>query len=162
MRPPADDIIARLPHGEAFRFLTEVRSLTPGKAISAAWRVDGTEPFFAAHFPADPIVPGVLLGEALAQAAGLVVMEAAPPDDAAGRGRTTLLLAHIDIRLRAPVRPPAAIALEATLSRAINALFLFDVSAAVDGTVAASGRLALATNREDSSPRAAPSEEPAS
>lgn len=154
MRAPADDIIARLPHGEAFRFLNEVRLLTPGEAISATWRVDGTEPFFAAHFPADPIVPGVLLGEALAQAAGLAVMDVASPGEAAP-GRATLLLAHIDIRLRAPVRPPATIALEATLSRAMNAMFLFDVAATVNGTVAASGRLALATNRQKPSPHAA-------
>ena len=135
MTTSAHDILARLPHGPSFRFITRLRALDPGVSITAEWTLDGAEPFFAAHFPGEPIVPGVLLTEALAQAAGLAVGEAL--DGPA-------LLAHIDVRLHEPVRPPATITLEAALSRRMGALFLFDVTARINETTAATGRLTLA------------------
>lgn len=155
MTRAADNILARLPHGPSFCFLTEVRSLSPGESVVAAWRVDGSEEFFAAHFPGDPIVPGVLLTEALAQAAGLIV-----GGGPAGIGKGGALLCHIDVRLHEPVAPPATITLEATLTRALNGLFLFEVAAHANGTAAASGRLTLAARREQGAP-GSPRSEPA-
>ncbi len=66
------DPLAALPHGEAFRFVDAVSSLDPGRRGTGSWRVRGDEAFLAGHFPGAPIVPGVILIEAVAQLAGVV------------------------------------------------------------------------------------------
>ena len=63
-------LIDRLPHRPPFRFVTELRCVDPS-AFEAVWSVSGEEDFFRGHFPGEPIVPGVLITEALAQTAGL-------------------------------------------------------------------------------------------
>lgn len=125
-----------LPHRPPFRFLTRITALNPGRDGTAVWSVGGDEPFFAGHFPGDPLVPGVLLGEALAQLSGLVGLHHASGDGG--------LLVHVDLRFDLPVRPPADIALRATQTRTLGALTQFDVSAALGGAVVARGSLTLA------------------
>lgn len=61
-----------LPHGPGFRFLDEVVSLDPGKSATACYRVRGDEAFLAGHFPGRPLMPGVILVEAIAQLGGVV------------------------------------------------------------------------------------------
>src|SRR4051794_12181843 len=65
--------IDRLPHRDPFRFVSRVTSVKPGESAEAVWALTGKEPFFGGHFPGNPIVPGVLIAEALAQAAGLAL-----------------------------------------------------------------------------------------
>ena len=127
------DYLGRLPHGEAFRFVTRVIAVQEGKSAEAVWDLRGDEPFFAAHFPGRPLVPGVLLTEALAQTSGLA---AAP---SAGGG----VLAHVDIRFERPIVPPATITLRSTLVRTMDALQQFEVSATVQGGSVASGSITL-------------------
>src|SRR5687767_13182214 len=67
----AADYLARLPHGQAFRFVSRVTRVTEGESAEGVWELSGSEPFFAAHFPGQPLVPGVLVAEALAQVSGL-------------------------------------------------------------------------------------------
>lgn len=62
-----------LPHGPEFRFLDRLLSLTPGREGEGEYRVRGDEPFLKGHFPGEPIFPGVLLVEAAAQLAGVIV-----------------------------------------------------------------------------------------
>ena len=71
---PDADPLSKLPHREPFRFITSLDSLTAGKSAEATWSLRGHEPFFTGHFPGDPIVPGVLISEALAQLSGLVAL----------------------------------------------------------------------------------------
>ena len=61
-----------LPHGPEFRFLDRVLELDPGKSGQAIYEIKGTEPFLHGHFPNNPIFPGVLLVESVAQLAGVV------------------------------------------------------------------------------------------
>lgn len=61
-----------LPHGPAFRFIDELDELVPGQSGSARYRLRGDEPFLAGHFPGAPLMPGVLLIEAVAQLGGVV------------------------------------------------------------------------------------------
>jgi 3-hydroxyacyl-[acyl-carrier-protein] dehydratase len=123
----------RLPHGPAFRFVTKVSELKIGESVDGVWCVIGSEPFFAAHFPGHPIVPGVLLAEALAQISGLIA------SDAVQQG----VLAHMDIRFEKSVAPPADIILKSRLAKNLGSLWQFQVSASVGENIVAQGILAL-------------------
>ena len=64
--------LAHLPHGPEFRFVDRLVSLVPGKSAVGEYRVRGDEPFLRGHFPGQPLFPGVLMVEAVAQLAGIV------------------------------------------------------------------------------------------
>lgn len=64
--------LQRLPHGSEFRFVDQLTALDPGKSGSGIYTVRGTEDFLRGHFPGQPLFPGVLLLEALAQLAGVI------------------------------------------------------------------------------------------
>lgn len=72
--PASDALIALLPHRPPFRFVDAVDEHEPGARVRARYRVTGDEPFLAGHFPGNPIFPGVLQLEALAQAGAIAVL----------------------------------------------------------------------------------------
>jgi 3-hydroxyacyl-[acyl-carrier-protein] dehydratase len=131
--PTTSDPLSRLPHREPFRFVSRLTELRPGEFGEGVWELSGGEPFFAGHFPGQPLVPGVLIAEALAQISGLV-----------GPGNATHgKLAHVDVRFDRPVSPPAKIVLQSRVTRAIGELEQFEVTALVNGQVVARGMLTL-------------------
>lgn len=144
----AKDDLDRLPHREPFRFLTEVVELQAGTFGVGVWRVSGMESFFRGHFPGDPLVPGVLLVEAMAQMAGLVAF-ANGEADPVGPAR----LSQANVKFKRAVAPPAEIRLEASLTRAMSDFFMFDVRAEASGSIAALGTLILARARDCDGPR---------
>lgn len=129
-----------LPHREPFLFVTEVCQLSEG-AVQATWNVRGDEDFLRGHFPDGAIVPGVLIGEALAQAAGIALTSL--PSEGIGARRPGYL-AHINLRFHAPARPPCQIDLSAKVSGGMGALHQFDVVAHCQSERLASGILVLA------------------
>jgi 3-hydroxyacyl-[acyl-carrier-protein] dehydratase len=148
MRPdphanPYTELLDKLPHQHPFRFLSRLLEVTPGENGSAIWSLRGDEAFFQGHFPGDPIVPGVLISEALAQLSGLVGFHGEGP---AMGGR----LVHIDVRFDNAVRPPADITLQSTRTRVLGQLHQFDVKAFVAETPVARGSLTLAAAPQQS------------
>ncbi|MDP1662858.1 MAG: 3-hydroxyacyl-ACP dehydratase FabZ family protein [Phycisphaerales bacterium] len=131
-------VLDNLPHRKPFRFVTSVELLEPGVRAVATWCVKGDEDFFAGHFPGDPVVPGVLLAESLAQLSGLVAFSGRPVEARAAR------LAQVSIKFQMSVSPPADVRLESSLARQMAGLALFDVRALVGDSLAATGTLVLA------------------
>jgi 3-hydroxyacyl-[acyl-carrier-protein] dehydratase len=130
---PQQDPLARLPHGDAFRFVSRVTQVKEGELAKGLWVVTGKEHFFAGHFPGRPVVPGVLLAEALAQISGL----------SGDWGAADVRLAHADVRFDQAVVPPAEIVLESRFTREMGTLRQYEVVATVGGAVVARGTIAL-------------------
>lgn len=127
-------LLSGLPHGEPFRFVSGLERVEPGVEAEGWWELSGQESFFAGHFPGRPIVPGVLIGEALAQISGLVL---------AAEAGTGGMLAQLDVRFRRPVPPPARLALRSRLVQSVPPLAQFEVQARWGDDVVAEGRLTL-------------------
>lgn len=127
-----------LPQQPPFRFLTDA---TRGDdRAEGHWEIRGDESFFSGHFPEDPIVPGVLIAESLAQLSSLAIGGCsregrAPPSPP--------LLVSVEIRFRSIVRPPALLHLEARLDRVVGSIAEFEVAARDDVRVVAEGRIML-------------------
>ncbi len=141
----AENILDCLPHRPPFLFITEQVHVDTDSSGHAIWCVDGSEAFFAGHFPDHPIVPGVLIGEALAQLSGMVAvvkyqaMNRPPSDREAPLGK----LAHIDLRFSDSVTPPAKIHLSSRIRCTFGDLIQFDVQAAVNDKRITHGTLTL-------------------
>ncbi len=133
---PDDDPVSLLPHRPPFRFVDRVLALDPGVSVSASWTITGDEAWLAGHFPGNPVVPGVLLVEALAQAGAIAVL--AHPDYV---GRLPLFGGVEEVRFRRQVVPGDTVQLHVEIERLGGRGGWGRGRATVDGTEAASGRL---------------------
>jgi len=104
--------VGLLPHRPPFRFVDAVDELQAGESISARYRVTGDEPFLAGHFPGNPIFPGVIQLEALAQAGGIAVLA-----DERYAGKLPLFGGVEDVRFRRLVKPGDELRLDVTLEK---------------------------------------------
>ena len=134
MPVPQIDWLAQLPHGKAFLFISRIIEVRPGEMARGVWTLNGSEPFFAAHFPGNPVVPGVLIIEALAQISGLA--------GAAHSGRQGKL-AHVDVRFERAVVPPVEIELSSKIATVVGSMQRCDVVARLGVNIVAQGAITL-------------------
>ena len=131
------EILKYLPHRYPFLLVDRVLSCEPGKDITALKNVTINEPFFNGHFPNYPVMPGVLVIEALAQTAGLLTLKSvdAKPDE-----DSIFYFVGIDAaRFKKPVQPGDQLILKATILRERVGIWKYAARAEVDGRVAARG-----------------------
>ena len=122
-------VMRLLPHRYPFLLVDRVESCIKGKSIRALKNVTFNEPYFTGHFPGRPVMPGVLIIEALAQAAGILAFSTAGivPDE-----NTQFYFVGIDkARFRQPVLPGDQLILTANLDRVIRGLWRFSTVAYV-------------------------------
>lgn len=132
-------ILKKLPHRYPILLVDRVLELEKGIRIRALKNVTVNEPFFTGHFPKRPVMPGVLMLEALAQTAALLSFETAgqDPDD-----NTVYYFVGIDAaRFKRPVEPGDQLMLEVSLTRAKAGIYKFAARATVDGELAVEAEL---------------------
>ena len=127
-------VMAALPHRYPMLLVDRVESLDPDKGIVAIKAVTINEPFFQGHFPARPIMPGVLIIEAMAQAAGVLAVEAL---GLAGTGKLVYFMAIEGAKFRQPVEPGVLLRLEVEFVQKRASVCKFAGRATVDGKLAA-------------------------
>ena len=128
-----------LPHRPPFVFVREMIACEPGVSAECSTTFAASDPMFAGHFPGNPLVPGVILTEALAQTAGI----AAASGEANGNKPRFLLSAIRQMKFLAAVRPGDEITLKAKRAGQAERLFQFEVEALVGGKIVATGQIVL-------------------
>lgn len=127
-------VMAALPHRYPMLLVDRVEELVPDKSIAAIKAVTINEDFFNGHFPGRPIMPGVLIVEAMAQAAGILAVESL---GLAGSGKLVYFMAIDGAKFRLPVEPGVLLRLEVEFVQKRSSVCKFAGRALVDGKLAA-------------------------
>jgi 3-hydroxyacyl-[acyl-carrier-protein] dehydratase len=128
------EIAELLPHRYPFQFVDRVVEFVDGERIVAIKNVSFADPCFRGHFPGNPLMPGVLICEALTQAGALLAMRSS---DGVPKGRGVVLSGLDQVRFRRPVVPGDQLRLEVSIARRRRPLWRLRGVASVDGQVAA-------------------------
>jgi len=135
-------IEAILPHREPFLLIDEVLELVPGERVVALKRVREDEWYLRGHFPGRPVMPGVLIVEAMAQTGAVAVLS-----EEENRGRIALFAGIDDTRFKRIVEPGDELQLECTLEQVRGPIGRGKARATVDGELAARGTLTFAVEK---------------
>jgi 3-hydroxyacyl-[acyl-carrier-protein] dehydratase len=127
-------VMAALPHRYPMLLVDRVEGLVPDQSIRAIKAVSINEDFFNGHFPGRPIMPGVLIVEALAQAAGILAVESL---GLAGGGKLVYFMAIEAAKFRAPVEPGCLLTLDVEFVQKRSSVCKFAGRASVNGKLAA-------------------------
>lgn len=131
-----EEIMAILPHRDDMLLLDEVTR--DGEAACGKYHVRGDEFFLRGHFPGNPIVPGVILCEILAQSACVLLT------DVMAEGKTPMYTGLDKVRFKSPVRPGDTLATHCTIKRARPPFYFAEGTASVDGRVCVSAEFSFA------------------
>ena len=134
-----DAIKEIIPHRYPFLLIDRVEELVEGERAVGIKNVTANEPFFPGHFPQHPVMPGVLIVEALAQVGAVALLSVE------GNSGKLALFAGIDkVRFKRQVRPGDVLRLEVTITRSRGAIGFGEATATVNGQVACTGELMFA------------------
>lgn len=128
-----------LPHRYPMLLIDKVIEMEEGKRIVAVKNVTANEPFFQGHFPSNPIMPGVLITEALAQTGAVLLL-----DMEENRGKLGVFTGINNFKFRRQVVPGDTLTLEADLIKYRHGMGKAEVKATVDGELAAGGEISFA------------------
>ena len=140
-------ILHLLPHRYPFLLVDRVIELEPHRRIRALKNVTFNEPFFQGHFPGRPVMPGVLVIEAMAQAGGLLTQLSASKDSHK-EGQLFYLVKVDNARFNRMVVPGDQLDIEVKVKRLIRNMALYECAARVDGQVVASAEILCAEGKE--------------
>lgn len=134
-----NEILRLLPHRYPFLLIDRVTDYKVGEFLRGYKNVTFNEPFFNGHFPQRPIMPGVMILEALAQATGLLAFRTV---DRAANNDSLFFLVGIDkARFKRPVEPGDQLVLEVRVVNSKRGIWVFEGEATVDGKLAASAQI---------------------
>jgi 3-hydroxyacyl-[acyl-carrier-protein] dehydratase len=142
-----DHSLLGLPHRPPFVFVRQLLRCEPGQLAECLTRFSRDDPMFTGHFPGNPLVPGVILTEALAQTAGIAAASGFPE----GERPRFLLSAIRAMKFLSAVRPEEEILLRAEKLAQIGELWQFKTQASVGEKMVAEGQLVLNLNSQGSS-----------
>jgi 3-hydroxyacyl-[acyl-carrier-protein] dehydratase len=140
-----NDILRHLPHRYPFLLIDRVIEFNKGESLTGIKNVTYNEPFFQGHFPQRPVMPGVLILEAMAQATGLLAFRTL--ENTADRDTLYFLVGMDRVRFKRPVEPGDQLLLSARLLKTKRGIWIFDCDARVDGAIAASAEI-MCTERD--------------
>ena len=137
------DIQKVLPHRYPFLMVDKVIELVSNERIVAVKNVTANEPFFMGHFPNRPVMPGVMMLEAMAQAAALLALKS---DDGVKPGQAVLLVGAEDFKWKRIVLPGDTLVIEMTIEKKRRPFWKMRGTAKVDGKLAAEGSVSAMEN----------------
>ena len=137
-----EEIMRALPHRYPFLLVDRIIELEPGERVVGLKNVTINEPFFQGHFPGRPVMPGVLILEAMAQTGGVLAYKAAPEM----KDKIIYFMSIDKVKFRRPVVPGDQLKMEVTSMHRSSRAWKMAAKAFVDGKVAAQAELTAAIN----------------
>jgi 3-hydroxyacyl-[acyl-carrier-protein] dehydratase len=135
------EILERIPHRYPFLLIDRAEDYRPSESIVGIKNVTFNEPYFAGHFPGNPVMPGVLIVEALGQTGAVLMSKSLDVDPT---GKTIFFMSIDNCRFRTPVRPGDVLRMEVNVVFHRRGIFKFHGKAHVNGEIAAEADFAAA------------------
>lgn len=128
------EVMRRLPHRYPFLLIDKAEDFVSGTSITGIKNVTHNEPYFPGHFPIDPVMPGVMIVEAMAQTGALLMSKSL---DVSVEGKVILFMSIDGVRFRKPARPGDQLCMKVVVTRQRGDIFKFRGETFIDGKLAA-------------------------
>lgn len=133
------EVMRRLPHRYPFLLVDKAEAFVASTSITGIKNVTHNEPFFPGHFPIDPVMPGVLIVEAMAQTGALLMSKSL---EVAVEGKVIMFMSIDGVRFRKPARPGDQLRMDVIMTRQRGDIFKFRGETFIDGKLAAEAEFA--------------------